>query len=173
MSMISPATIDGADVSADPRIDTEVAARLRLVLGRVGRRIRLDTEFGLPPLQNAALATISHHGPLRLGELAAREGVSAPTMSRVLAALEERGLVDRRPDPQDARSVLLSLNAAGEATLQQIRSAHTAVMVGLLQRLDTDQLAVLMEALPVLEELVTIDSPATGRQGVVEEPPKA
>lgn len=139
------------------QMDTEVAARLRLAIGRLARRIRLDTEIGLPPLQHAALATIEGFGPIRLGELAQREGVTAPTMSRVLASLDERGLVARRPDPDDARSVLLSLTEAGRGVLATVRSAHTATLAARLHRLSAEQVLSLSAALPVLELLIEDD----------------
>ncbi|MDT7651785.1 MAG: hypothetical protein QOI36_3191, partial [Pseudonocardiales bacterium] len=82
---------------------TDLAARLRLVVGRLHRRIRIDGRESIPPLQLSALATVEQHGPLRLSELARREAVTAPTMSRVLAALDDQGLVIRTPDPSDAR----------------------------------------------------------------------
>jgi DNA-binding MarR family transcriptional regulator len=139
------------------QLDTEVAARLRLAIGRLARRIRLDTEYGLPPLQHAALATIEVSGPIRLGELAQREGVTAPTMSRVLASLDERGLVARRPDPDDARSVLLSLTDEGVGVLATVRSAHTAMLAARLHRLSAEQVHSLGAALPILELLIEDD----------------
>ncbi|GAA1676135.1 MarR family winged helix-turn-helix transcriptional regulator [Fodinicola feengrottensis] len=138
-------------------LDAEVAARLRLAIGRLARRIRLDTEPGLPPLQHAALATIELYGPLRLGELAQREGVTAPTISRVLAALEERKLVIRRHDPGDARSVLVALTVQGTQALAAVRSAHTAMLAARLRRLTSDQVLSLGAALPILELLIEDD----------------
>ena len=70
--------------------DDELAARLRLAVGRLHRRIRIDDSESLPPLQLSTLVTVELHGPLRLSELARREAVTAPTMSRVLTALDER-----------------------------------------------------------------------------------
>ena len=106
-----PATgVPGPDRAGTPEDDeTEFAARLRLVVGRLNRRIRIDGRESVPPLQLSALVTVEELGPLRLSELARREAVSVPTMSRVLAALDEQGLVVRTPDPQDARGVLVTL----------------------------------------------------------------
>ena len=81
----------------------ELATRLRLAVGRLSRRVRIDGGESVPPLQLSALVTVEQHGPLRLSELARREAVTAPTMSRVLSALDEQGLVVRSADPQDAR----------------------------------------------------------------------
>ena len=138
--------------------EVELAARLRLVVGRLSRRIRIDGRESLPPLQLSALVTVEERGPLRLSELARREGVSVPTMSRVLTALDEQGLVVRMPDPQDARGVLVRLSEAGEQRLAQVRSHRTALVARRLERLDAAQRASLVAALPALEALL-IDEP--------------
>ncbi|MFD0822750.1 MarR family winged helix-turn-helix transcriptional regulator, partial [Micromonospora zhanjiangensis] len=96
-------------------------------------------------------------GPLRQGELAQREAVSAPTMSRILAALDERGLVLRTPATAVARSTLLAISAAGTRALREIRSQRTALLDARLARLTPDERAALLAALPALESLVTED----------------
>jgi DNA-binding MarR family transcriptional regulator len=151
-----PATgVPGRHRSDTPEDDeTELAARLRLVVGRLNRRIRIDGRESVPPLQLSALVTVEELGPLRLSELARREAVSVPTMSRVLAALDEQGLVVRTPDPQDARGVLVTLSAEGERRLTQVRSHRTALVARRLGRLDAAQRASLLAALPALEALL-------------------
>jgi DNA-binding MarR family transcriptional regulator len=139
--------------------ETELAARLRLVVGRLNRRIRIDGRESVPPLQLSAMVTVEEHGPLRLSELARREAVSVPTMSRVLAALDEQGLVVRTPDPQDARGVLVTLSDAGERRLSEVRSHRTALVARRLGRLDADQRASLAAALPALEALLVDEQP--------------
>lgn len=148
-----------ADTSADtaaPADDarTDLAARLRLAVGRLNRRIRIDGHESVPPLQLSALVTVEEHGPLRLSELARREAVTAPTMSRVLTALVDQGLVHREPDPQDARGVLITLSDRGSAQLDEVRSHRTALVARRLARLDPDQLAALHTAMPALEALL-------------------
>jgi DNA-binding MarR family transcriptional regulator len=138
--------------------DTELASRLRLAIGRLARRIRLDVN-DLPPLQLSALFTIEQCGPLRLGELAQREAVTAPTMSRVLAALTEQQLIERQADQADARSVRVSVAPAGSALLAELRTRRTASIARRLERLDNAQRALLLAALPALEALVE-DEPA-------------
>jgi DNA-binding MarR family transcriptional regulator len=135
----------------------ELAARLRLVVGRLHRRIRIDGRESIPPLQLSALVTVEQHGPLRLSELARREAVTAPTMSRVLAALDEQGLVVRNPDPQDARGVLVTLSAEGADRLAEVRSHRTALVARRLARLDAAQRTQLEAALPALEALLVDD----------------
>lgn len=148
-------TVSSADVDAA----TDLAARLRLAVGRLHRRIRIDDHESVPPLQLSALVTVEQHGPLRLSELARREAVTAPTMSRVLSALDEQGLVHRAPDPHDARGVLITLSPAGSRRLNQMRTHRTALIARRLARLDDRQRAALAAALPALEALL-VDEPA-------------
>jgi DNA-binding MarR family transcriptional regulator len=136
--------------------EPQLASRLRLAVGRLSRRIRLASN-DVPPLQLSTLVTVEAHGPLRQGELAQREAVSAPTMSRILAALDERGLVLRTPDPADARSTLVAISAAGSHTLREVRSQRTALLDARLARLTPEQRAALVAALPALESLVVED----------------
>ena len=132
----------------------DLAARLRLAVGRLSRRIRIDGGESVPPLQLSALVTVEESGPLRLSELARREAVTAPTMSRVLAALDEQGLVVRAADPQDARGVLITLSAEGARRLDEVRTHRTALVARRLTRLTDAQCAALAAALPALEALL-------------------
>ncbi|MCW0216605.1 MAG: MarR family transcriptional regulator [Pseudonocardia sp.] len=157
-----PGTTDPAGAlvpedEADDRL-TDEATRLRLAVGRLHRRIRIDGRESVPPLQLSALATIDMHGPLRLSDLAKREAVTAPTMSRVLAALDENGLVVRAADPQDARGVLITLSDKGRAELDSIRTHRTALVARRLGRLDQTQRAALRAALPAIEALLVDDA---------------
>ncbi len=135
----------------------ELAARLRLAVGRLHRRIRIDGRESVPPLQLSALVTVEQHGPLRLSELARREAVTAPTMSRVLAALDEQGLVVRTVDPQDARGVRITLSEQGAAALAEVRSHRTALVARRLSKLTDPQRTALRDALPALEALLVDD----------------
>lgn len=134
--------------------DAQLAARLRIAVGRLHRRIRLASN-DIPPLQLSTLVSIEQHGPLRLGDLAAREAVTAPTMTRVLGALDDRGLIVRAPDPRDARSVRVSISAVGRDVLQEVRSRRTALFDARLARLTPEQREALVAAIPALEALVT------------------
>jgi len=153
--------IDADRIDADP-IDgdaelTELAAQLRLAVGRLHRRIRIDGRESIPPLQLSALVTVEQCGPLRLSDLARREAVTAPTMSRVLSALDEQGLVVRNPDPQDARGVLITLSKLGATRLGEVRTHRTALVARRLTRLDDAQRRALAAAMPALEALLVDD----------------
>ena len=149
-------TADNA-AGVDDDLLTEEATRLRLAVGRLHRRIRIDGRESVPPLQLSALSMINLHGPLRLSELARREAVTAPTMSRVLGALDERGFVVRTPDPQDARGVLITLSDKGRAELDTIVRHRTALVARRLSRLAPDQRAAIRAALPAIEHLLDDD----------------
>lgn len=133
---------------------TALAARLRLVVGRLHRRIRIDGRESIPPLQLSALVTVEQHGPLRLSELARREAVTAPTMSRVLSALDEQGLVIRTPDPSDARGVQIVLSDDGAQRLTEVRSHRTALVARRLARLGDEERQQIIAAMPALEALL-------------------
>lgn len=149
------ARMSGVDTVDDEL--TELAVHLRIVVGRINRRIRIDGRESIPPLQLSALVTIDLHGPLRLSELARREAVTPPTMSRVLAALDEQGLVVRKPDPQDARGVLVRLSDEGARRLAEVRTQRTALVARRLARLDDAQRASVAAAMPALEALLVDD----------------
>src|SRR5689334_16886139 len=83
----------GAD-SAAP-LDVELAARMRLAIGRLHRRFSRRAVGGLTPSQLSVLATVEQHGPLRLGDLAIREVITPPTVTRLVASLQDRALVNR------------------------------------------------------------------------------
>jgi DNA-binding MarR family transcriptional regulator len=132
----------------------DLAIRLRHVIARTARRLRQEAGEGLSPSQSAALATIDRHGPLTPSELAARERIQRPTATRVLARLEEEGLVQRTPDPQDRRSSLVSATPAARELLAELRTRKTAFLAERLERLDADDRAVIDRAADILERML-------------------
>jgi len=133
---------------------TDLAHRLRPVLTRLARRMRQAVSGDLSPTQGAALATIDCHGPLTPSELATRERIQRPTATRVLARLEEAGLVARTADPSDRRSSLVATTADGKALLGAIRERKDAFLVERLDRLSPDELAALERAAEILERVL-------------------
>src|SRR5919198_6619790 len=99
-----------------------LAAHLRVTVTRLARRLRQEAGSELSPSQQATLATIERHGPLTPSELAVRERVQRPTVTRIVALLEQRGLVQRTRDPQDGRSSLVALTPAGRDLLARGRT---------------------------------------------------
>lgn len=121
---------------------------------RTARRLRQEAGVELSPSLTAALATVGRHGPLTPSELAARERIQRPTATRVLARLEELGLIVRTPDPQDRRSSLVAATDAGSALLDELRTRKTAFLAERLERLDADERAVLDRAADILERML-------------------
>jgi DNA-binding MarR family transcriptional regulator len=137
-----------------PAIDV---ARLRVAIARVSRRLRRHELAGLTPTQLSALATVEQAGPMRLGDLAAAEGIAPSTLTRLVTALEERGYVDRCPVPGDARASTLAIAPEGHAVLERIRQESTILLADSLRSLSPEQLAALAAALPALEHIADTD----------------
>jgi DNA-binding MarR family transcriptional regulator len=142
----------GADPAA-PSSTGELADELRLTVGRLARRIRQQSTLGLTPSQYSALVSIDQLQPVRLGDLAAAEGVSAPTVTKVVNLLEVAGLVAREVDASDRRSSFVGLTEAGKDTLGRIRTERTAFMRQRLDELSPAQRDVLVKALSALAAL--------------------
>lgn len=135
----------------------DLAARLRLASARLSRRVRQEALSGgddLTASRLAALATIEHLGPLTLGELAAVEQVQPPSMTRIVARLEEHGLAVRQVDPNDRRIARVQITDAGRETLARSRTRKDAFLARRVARLSPDERAALASALPVLEALI-------------------
>ena len=127
--------------------------RLRVALARLSRRLRRHELAGLTPTQLAALATVDRSGPMRLGDLAAAEGIAPSTLTRLVTALEDSGYVRRWADPSDARASTLGITAHGQDALERIRTESTLALAASMQLLAPAQRAALADALPVLEQL--------------------
>jgi DNA-binding MarR family transcriptional regulator len=137
--------------------DSELAARLRLVLNRLARRLRSQAANDLGPGLLSALVSIETCGPLTLGQLASRENVKPPSVTRMVATMERLGLVHREVDAHDRRIARVSLTAEGRHRVQQMRTRKTAYLAKRLRKLDDADLSVMREALPVLERLLEDD----------------
>ena len=135
----------------------DLAVRLRLAITRTSRRLRQEAGTGLSPTLTAALATVDRHGPLTPSELAARERVRRPTATRLVARLEELGVLQRAADPADRRSSLLSVTPEGRALLDEMRGRKTAFLAHRLARLEPEERAVLDRAAGILERLLEED----------------
>jgi DNA-binding MarR family transcriptional regulator len=138
------------DQGAGPAVDV---TRLRVALARLSRRLRKHELAGLTPTQLAALATVERSGPMRLGDLAAAEGIAPSTLTRLVTALEDSGYVRRLADPSDARASTMAITPRGHDLLERLRSETTMELTESLAMLTPAQRAALAEALPVLEQL--------------------
>jgi DNA-binding MarR family transcriptional regulator len=133
---------------------TDEAIRLYVTLGRVTRVLRRaagGSNVGHGSL--SALASLVSDGPMRLGELAAVEGISPPSMTRIVANLEERGHVRRTADPIDGRALVVEATASGRALVTTGREARIRELRRRVAALSDEDRATLGAAIPVLETL--------------------
>jgi DNA-binding MarR family transcriptional regulator len=144
-----------------PAVDlASVANRLHSAAIHLLRRARrVDTESQLPAPQLSALSVIVYAGPLTLGALANAEQVRPPTMTRLVGALEDRGLVTRQPDPDDRRVVRMVATAKGRRILEQGRDRRIAAIADDLAQLDASDLAAVAGALDAIERVAGKPSP--------------
>lgn len=150
-NVIAPSSPD--DVSGTVDDATATSVRLRLAVTRIHRLLRQHSSDDLTLTQGSALVTVALHGPITLGDLALAEQVAPPTITKVVAKLAEYGFVARTVDESDRRIHRVSITADGSERLDQVRQRRTAWLSTRLAQLPVDDLAVLAEALPLLEAL--------------------
>jgi DNA-binding MarR family transcriptional regulator len=149
MTAAAPAPTGTTDVA-------ELASRLRLAVARLSRRIRQETAIAGDALTSsgqAALATIERRGPITLGELAAVEQVQPPTMTRIVARLEEYGYATRVVDAADRRVARAAITDAGRELLATSRTRKDAFLAVRVARFSDAERALLARAIPLLERL--------------------
>jgi DNA-binding MarR family transcriptional regulator len=138
----------------DPDVH-DVAGALQVSIGLLRRRLRqvqAEGELTLP--ETSALARLDRGGPATPSALAKGEQISPQSMGATLGALEARGLVERRPDPEDGRQAIMSLTEAGLQTLRNRRNARTEQLAKVLSAGFTrSELQQLMAAAPLIERL--------------------
>jgi DNA-binding MarR family transcriptional regulator len=132
----------------------DLAGHLRLTIVRTARRLRQETGSDLSPSLTAALSTVERHGPLIPSELATRERIQRPTATRILARLEEQGLIERMVDVRDKRSSLVTATKAGRDLLAELRTRKTAFLASRIERLEPDERATLERAADILERML-------------------
>jgi DNA-binding MarR family transcriptional regulator len=134
-------------------LDTSrMASQLRLVLGRLVRRLRVEHRFGL--MHGAVLGRLDRVGTMSTVELARAERVRPQSMGQTLSELEAQGLVERRPDPHDGRRTLLELTGAGSEALAEDRRQREGWMAHAIEaELDDDERRILSQAVELLERL--------------------
>lgn len=138
--------------------DQDLASRLRLAITRAARRLRQQQgEASLSPTLIASLSTIERHGPLTPSELAQRERVQRPTITRVVARLAEAGLIERTADERDRRVARLQVTGDGRKLLRALRTRKTAYLAKRIDKLDPAEREVLERAAGILERMLDED----------------
>jgi DNA-binding MarR family transcriptional regulator len=140
--------------SAPAQGDEELATRLRVAVNRLQRRLRQESLGGLSPGQASALGSVRRLGQPTLGELAAVEQVQPPSMTRIVAALSDAGMVRREADPSDRRSARVRITPAGERAIERMRTAKNAFLRRRLAELDPDEQVHAAELVALLEHLL-------------------
>jgi DNA-binding MarR family transcriptional regulator len=137
-----------------PEVD-RAAGELRACLGPLVRRLRqvhVDGEVTLS--QASVLVRLEREGSSTPGALAAGEQIRPQSMGAILAALQDRGLVSRSPDPSDGRRVLMSMTAAGRQSLQGVRQEKARRLArAITEGLSPSEQRQLIDAIPLLERL--------------------
>src|SRR5436190_16573665 len=152
------------------RTDAELATALRISVSRLARRLRAQrataglTEAVLSETQLAALSALEVHQAMTPGELADHEKVQPPSMTRVIAVLEERNLVLRSPHPTDRRQVILTVTEEGRGVVQRVRRRKDAWLARRLAELTDSERATLRAAVPILEKLSQSSLSRRGRR---------
>jgi len=116
-------------------------------------RVAQGLQPELSDTQLAALAALEKHPGMTPSELAEHEKVQPPSITRVIASLEERGLIQRMPHSTDRRQVVLSVTDQGRDVVRKLRQLREAWLARRLRELTPAERAVLREALPILEKL--------------------
>jgi DNA-binding MarR family transcriptional regulator len=131
----------------------DVASRLRFAVMRLSRLLRQHAPGDIPQSQLAALATLVRAGRMTARELAAAERVQPPTVTRIVDALVERGLVERAPDAVDRRVTWLAATADGRVLVESVRRRRDTYLAQRLRVLEPEELELLARASELLERL--------------------
>jgi DNA-binding MarR family transcriptional regulator len=134
--------------------ERSLASRLRLAVVRLNRRLRAQrTSSSVTLTQFSALSSLKKCGPMTPGELAAKEVVQPPSMTRVIAALEDLGFVSRRPHPTDGRQSIVELTEAGLGYVLADISAREAWLDKRLAELTDAERKTLAEAAEIIDRM--------------------
>ena len=149
-----PTKAADAEAAASISPDT-LAIDLRTAVMRTSRRLRVEaTGDVITPGQYTVLAQLNSHGPHTPRELADREHVQAPSMTRIVNALTEQGFVSRSAHPQDGRQIQVSITPAGEAALEEARDQRTAWLAQRVATLGVEDRLTLGRAAHILQEMI-------------------
>ncbi len=130
-----------------------------MAVGRLARLIRQQDQGDFGPTVTAALFTVAKCGPITLGELAAKEHVAPPTMTKVVEKLLAAGFVTRTADATDRRVGRVAVTVAGSQHLDDARHRRTAWLRSRLGELQADDLTRLLDSIDVLEQLTAVPEP--------------
>jgi len=135
-------------------VSTQEALQLVIAMHRLLRGLRRAADIAAPhATQLIVLAMLAQHGPLRVGELAARIPCSQPTATITVAGLQTAGLVTREADPADGRAARVLITKDGRHTLQSLARSEAEALAALLSTVGEEDLRILRAAIPLLSGL--------------------
>ncbi|MCE7009056.1 MarR family transcriptional regulator [Kibdelosporangium philippinense] len=137
-----------------PADEHSLTSRLRLSVMRLNRRLRAQrTNASVTLSQISALSSLHKCGSMTPGELAAREGVQPPSMTRVIAALEDLGYISKRSHPSDGRQVIVELTEQGLGYIEADVAAREAWLDARLSELDESERELLSRAAEIIDRM--------------------
>jgi DNA-binding MarR family transcriptional regulator len=134
-------------------VNTQEALQLVIAMHRLLRGLRKADVAAPHPTQLIVLALLARHGPLRVGELAARIPCSQPTATTTVAGLQKAGLVIREVDPADGRAARVLITEVGRDTVRSVAQREAEALAVLLSTVDEEDLSLLRAAIPLLSGL--------------------
>jgi DNA-binding MarR family transcriptional regulator len=143
-------------------LEIETTARLRVVIGRLSRRLRptaAAVAAGLTPTKISILLTVVREGPVRLSDLSDSEGINPTQLSRTVAHLLDAGLIERAADEGDRRAAWVKPTPAGKRLAERIRRERTDALklaLGDLEPQERDQILGALDALEHLAEQLRV-----------------
>lgn len=142
--------------------DTKASLPMALLRAReaVMSRFRplLDAE-GINEQQWRVIRVLAEAGPLDATQVAARANILAPSLTRMIRALTERGLISKSGDAEDRRRLVLAITPAAEALIRQVSPHSLAVYAALERDFGPERMAALLTLLNDLAEIVAVDTP--------------
>lgn len=146
--------VSSEQVGASTDEGAHLASAFRIAVMRLSRRLRSersDETLGLSQL--SALSTLMRNGPLSPTALAELERIQPPSMTRVITALEERGLIERAPHSSDRRQSIIAITEPGQAIVSEDRRRRTAWLARRFETLTSEEQQQLAEVLPIIERI--------------------
>jgi DNA-binding MarR family transcriptional regulator len=144
-------------IAPDADARSEIAALLHEQFARLTRRLRtLDLPHGMTPERLSALSVIEKRGPISVTALADTEMVRPATMSRMITALVDEGLVKRSDDKNDGRGVLISVTPKGRRAYQRAQEQRLSRFAEVLESLSDEQVGAMRNLAEALERLTRL-----------------
>lgn len=148
-------SVDTAQARTLPKPPGGLASRLRLTLLRLSRKLRAERAGRLTSAQHSVIAAVVAHGPFTPSELAGREQVQPPSMTRTIQSLQAEGLVGRHPHPTDRRQALVEATEAGREYIAATRRRRDQWLSRRLAALTAEERRILSQAEEILRRIST------------------